>query len=439
MHREAQFRVFLMLFEYFKMAPTKLLLSIVLLGLVLSTATVVKADEGINHEDDNEVLQLKIKINILEEESKTKELILSEKQSKITALEQEFNTLQARKEASENEALAQQKIDSAMSKVRELESQLQSLQAETEKLRVEANLYADYAKSVEESANTHLNDKEKVIKALEDQKDRLQKAERGLQIAEAAMLKAKAEAEEKAKKLEELHKGWLPPWAATHAEALQEVASSRWSTHGAPVAENLQRTVSNKAGDLHQFVKPHLDTFHSKVNPVIQQRWQKLVLAVAPHLETVKKAGVSSREYIAPYVATVKKTISPYVETTRQMIKPYVDQVKTFAAPHLEKVNTVAGPHYRRAVTAATSYHEKVQSHLNETLGQYEFLSSFVNNDVIWFLAAALLALPCVTVFMFLRSLFAPKRVVHHHKRHRSSHSGPSSNKKIRRSRQTDK
>jgi hypothetical protein len=118
--------------------------------------------------------------------------------------------------------------------------------------------------------------------------------------------------------------------------------------------------------------------------------------------------------------------------------KPYVDQAKTFAAPHLEKVNTFAGPHYRRALTAANSYHEQVQSYLEEKLGQHKFLASVATKEFIWFLAAALLALPFVTVLMVLRSLFVPKTVVHH-KRHRSSHSGSSSSKKPRRSRQADK
>jgi hypothetical protein len=424
----------------FKMAASRSLLLIVLLGLVCSVATVVRADDGIppSYEYGNEIVALKSKLTVLEEGLKNKELTLSEKESKINQLEQELDALRTRKEETGDTKLAELKIDSAMSKVRELESQVKSLQEEADKLRVEADLHANRAKTVEDTATGHLTEKEKAIKALEDQKVRLQKAERGLQIAEAAMLKAKAEAEEKAKRLDDLHKAWLPPWAATHAETLTKTASDRWSTHAEPVVKNLHRSASSRAADAHEYIKPHLETFHTKVNPLIKEKWQKLAAAAAPHLETVKKAGVSSREYIAPHVETVQKVVNPYVEAVRVKSKPYVDQAKTLAAPHLERVNTVAGPHYRRALAAANSYHEQVQSHLTEKLGQYKVLSSLATKEFIWFLAAALLALPFVIVFMFLRSLFVPKPVVHH-KRHRSSHSGSSTSKKPRRSRQADK
>lgn len=280
----------------------------VLLGSVISVGTVVRADGGSPpHEENNEITILKSKLSTLEEGLKTKD-------SKITEMEQELTTLRSRKELSEESKLAQLKVDSAMSKIRELESQVRSLQEESDKLRVEADLHANRAKSVEETATAHLTDKEKAIKALEDQKTRLRKAERGLQIAEAAMLKAKAEAEEKAKKLDDLHKAWLPPWASTHAETLQKTASSRWSTHAEPVVKNLKKSASSKATDAHAYIKPHLDTFHTKVNPLIREKWEKLVVAVAPYLEIVKKAVISAREYIAPHVDTVHKTVNPYVQ-----------------------------------------------------------------------------------------------------------------------------
>lgn len=300
----------------FKMAAPTSLLSIALLGLVFSIATVVRGDGGIppSYEYGNEIVALKSKLSTLEEGLKHKELSLSEKESKISELEQELKALRTRKEESEDTKLAQLKIDSAMSKVRELEAQVTSLQEEADKLRVDADLHANRAKTVEETVAGHLTEKEKAIKALEDQKTRLQKAERGLQIAEVAMLKAKAEVEEKAKKLDDLHQAWLPPWASNHAETLTKTASERWSTHAEPVVKNLQRSASTKAADAHEYIKPHLDTFHSKVNPLVKAKWQKLVDAAAPHLETLKNAGISSREYMAPHVDTLQKTVNPYVE-----------------------------------------------------------------------------------------------------------------------------
>jgi DNA repair exonuclease SbcCD ATPase subunit len=308
----------------FKMAIPRSLFLVALLGLVCAFAAVVRADDGIppSYEYGNEIVALKSKLSLLEEGLKHKELSLSEKESKISELEQELDALRTRKEETEDSKLAQLKIDSALSKVRELESQVQSLQEESDKLRVEADLHANRAKTVEETATGHLTEKEKATKALEDQKIRLQKAERGLQIAEAAMLKAKAEAEEKAKKLDDLHKAWLPPWASTHADTLTKTASGHWSTHADPVVKNLQRTASSKAADAHEYIKPHLETFHTKVNPLIKEKWQKLAAAAAPHLETVKKAGVSSREYIAPHVETVQKTVTPYVEVCIFFLSP---------------------------------------------------------------------------------------------------------------------
>ena len=298
------------------MATARSFLLIGFLGLVFSIATVARADDGIppSYEYGNEIVALKSKLSALEEGLKHKELSLSEKESKISELEQELNALRTRKEETEDTKLAQLKIDSAMAKVRELESLVKSLQDEADKLKVEADLHANRAKTVEETATGHLTEKETAVKALEEQKTRLQKAERGLQIAEAAMLKAKAEAEEKAKKLDDLHKAWLPPWAATHAETLTKTASDHWSTHAEPVVKNFQRSASTKAADAHEYIKPHLDTFQTKVNPVIREKWQKLAAAAAPHLETVKKAGVSSREYLAPHVETVQKTVNPYLQ-----------------------------------------------------------------------------------------------------------------------------
>jgi len=283
-----------------KMATLKSLLLVVVLGLVISIGAL---GESSRHEETDEITVLKSKLSTLEEGLKAKE-------AKMKEMEQELSTLRSR----EDPKLAQLTVDSAMSKIRDLESQVQLLQEESNKLRVEADLHANRAKTVEETATVHLTDKEKAIKALEDQKTRLQKAERGLQIAEAAMLKAKAEAEEKASKLDDLHKAWLPPWAATHAETLQKTASSRWSTHAEPVVKNLKRSASSKAADAHGYVKPHLDTFHTKVKPVIREKWQKLAVAVAPHLEVVKKGVASSRDYIAPHVDTVHKTVNPYVK-----------------------------------------------------------------------------------------------------------------------------
>lgn len=402
-----------------KMASTKPLLLLLLLCFSLST---VSHCESTPRDDTHELTLLKSKLHTLEEGLKSKE-------SKINELEHELTTLRSRD-------VSQLKVDSAMSKIRELESQVQSLQDESAKLKTEADLHANHAKTVSETASSHLSEKEKAIKALEDQKLRLQKAERGLQIAEAAMLKAKAEAEEKARKLDDLHQSWLPPWAATHAETLQKTASSRWSTHGEPVVKELKRTASSKVGDAHGYVKPHLDTFHKKVKPAIREKWEKVVVAVAPHIEKVKKGVESGREYIAPHVETVQKTVNPYVESVKEKSKPYIDQAKTCAAPHLERVQTLAGPHYRRAVTAAYDYHSQVQRQLEGKLGNYKFATK----QFIWFLAAAILALPFVTVFMFLRSLLSSPTKSVHHKRHRSSHSGSSSHsKKPRRSKQADK
>lgn len=421
-----------------KMAIPRSLVLMVLLGLVIGIGTLVRADELMppSYEYGNEIMALKSKLSLLEEGLKTKEVSLSERESKISVLEQELEALRTQKGESQDAALAQLQIESAEAKVRELEGQVQALQEESRKLREEAEAHAGAAKSHEEAANLHLNEKEKTIMALEDQRIRLQKAERGLQIAEAAMLKAKAEAEEKAKRLDEIHQGWLPPWAAMRAELLQKTAYSRWSTHADPVVKNLQKSASTNHV---KYVKPHLDTIQTKVNPLIREKWQKLTEAVAPHLETVKNMGVKSREYIAPHVETVQKTVSPYAEAAKEKSKPYVDKASTFAAPHLERLNTLAGPHYRRAVTTAYNYHEGVQSYLKESLGKYEFLSHLLTKESIWFLAAAVLALPIMLIFMLFRRLFSSQPVVPS-KRHRSTQSGTSSTiKNPRRSKQTDR
>lgn len=301
------------------MATSRSFLLLVLAIVCLSVATPINGDAGVvesaaptQHEFQKEIADLKQQVSLLQVGLKTKDSSISEKDSRIKSLESEVKNLHSHKQGAAGDA--ESKLEIAQSKVRELEKQVSSYKEAAEKLKVEARTSEEKAKVVEEAALKHVSEKEKVVKAFEDLKTRLQKAERGLQIAEAAMLKAQSEAEAKARKLDEAHKAWLPPWAATHAETLQRTASSHWSTHAEPVVKNLQRSASLKAGDAHEYIKPHLDTFNSKVNPVIRKNWQKLTLALAPHLETVKKAGVASRDYIAPHVETVQKKVDPYVQ-----------------------------------------------------------------------------------------------------------------------------
>lgn len=322
-----------------KMASSRSLLLLLLIGLALGFSEVVRADGGIQLEPpqavkydySKDIELLKSKVLSLEAAIKSKDSILSQKDKQISTLETEMSSLHTHKEGA---GAAEAQLASALSKVRELESQVRAVKEEAEKYKQEAKKEADRAKAVESSANAHLAEKEKVVKALSDQKSRLQKAERGLQIAEAAMLKAKAEAETKAKKLEEVHGAWLPPWAAAHAETLQKTASSRWETHAEPAVRNLQRSVSAKAMDAHGFMKPHLDSFKTKVYPVISDKWRKLTLAVAPHLETIRKAGVSSREYMSPHFETVQNTVDPYV----QVFWPTVESLFYLLSPCLTRL-----------------------------------------------------------------------------------------------------
>jgi hypothetical protein len=117
----------------FKMAIPRSLFLVALLSLVCTFTAVVRVDDGIppSYKYGNEIVALK---------------------SKISELGQELDTLHTCQGETEDTKLAQLKIDSALLKVRELESQVQSLQEEFNKLRVEADLHANWAKTVPCSA-----------------------------------------------------------------------------------------------------------------------------------------------------------------------------------------------------------------------------------------------------------------------------------------------
>jgi hypothetical protein len=419
---------------------------VLFLGMVLVRAEkgsqVYDAAEAIKSEDggENEAAALKVQIRVLEEGIKQKEMVLDQRENTISDLESEVRQHQhTQKEGSDSEVEVE--LEAALSTIKELETLVGRLRDESEKLEQEAKGLINRAESAQNKAATDLSEKERALKAVAEQESRLRTVEKGLEIAEAAMLKAQAEGETKAKELAATHKAWLPHWAATHTAALQRSVSSGWSTHGDPVVESLKRTASGRVADAHSFLKPHLETLNTKVNPVIRERWQQITLAVAPYLERVVKSGASSKEYLAPQVEKVHSTVQPYIQMVKEKSAPYVDQASNLLAPHLERVNTIAGPHYQRVLTTANSYHEQLQETVKENLQKHEALASLATKETVWFLAAALLGLPIVAVVTVIRSLFSGKKLTHH-KRHRS-HGGNtgigSSHKRARRSKQVDK
>ncbi|RLM84490.1 hypothetical protein C2845_PM04G20200 [Panicum miliaceum] len=282
----------------------------------------------------------------------------------------------------------------------------------------------------------------KLQRTSDDQKRRIQKIEHALKVAEEELMKVQLETTTKAKQLREVHGAWLPPWLATHAARSMEVVSNHWNEHGKPAFDSLLQKASEKSAQAKKWAEPHLETAKTKWMPVAKEKWATLKKNAEPYVQMVSEKSVevyqTSSDFMRPHLVNAHQVADPYFQEAKKLSKPYIDQIATATKPHVEKIRTTLKPYTKRAhhvygqfLETATTYHQQAQATVSDYLHQHEFTKQFVTDELVWYLAAALLVMPIFVLYTLLVDTFCTKKqkktprssnANHGHRRHKRRH-----------------
>ncbi|KAK4422413.1 hypothetical protein Salat_1823600 [Sesamum alatum] len=344
-----------------------------------------------------------------------KEKIIQEKSDSIVSLESKVASLQ---EKGKLDAAEQE--DKAHARAHELEKQVEKLKSDLDvQMKEKEQLKA--RESEADKKASQLNTKvESLQKIIDNQKAKLRKTERALQIAEEEIMKAKLEVSSKTKELMEFHDAWLPPWLAVHCMRHQTLLEKHWKVHVKPVLEPLMQKAIVKKAQAEVWAAPHLETMKTKWVPVIKEKWVLVSSNVEPHVRTVTAKTLeiyeSSKTAVTPHIIRVMEFVDPYFQELRKVSKPYIDQVATATRPHVDTLRSALEPYTQDAVVAygkflesATRYHYHVQIRVEEKLKSHELTEPWATKEVAWFAASVLLALPIIFLLRTCSSIFCKK------------------------------
>ncbi|KAK4389067.1 hypothetical protein Sango_2243700 [Sesamum angolense] len=432
------------------MAALKFFVFTLLLSLIL-THFRVEADGSISVDDEVKVVrsdgpdssileQLKSEIHNLEShiEEKTREIkdkdeviaakekIIKAKNS-IVSLENEIASLQKKGKLD-----AAEQVGKAHARAAELEKQVEKLREDIDVKIKEKEILEARATEAEKKAS-ELNSKfESLQKTIDDQKKKLRKTERALQIAEEEMIKAKFEVASKTKELLEVHGSWLPTWLAVHFDNYQSLLLENWKSHGKPALELLLQKalyyelthflyqVIEKKAKAEEWAAPHVEAVKTKWVPAIKEQWVVITTNVEPHVQTLTAKTVEiyevSKNAVTPRIIKVQELADPYIQGLRKFSKPYIDQVATAARPHVDNLRTAVKPYtqevvhaYGKFLESATTYHNQVQGKVEEKLKSHELTKPLATKELVWFSASALLALPIIFLLKICSAVFGKK------------------------------
>ncbi|XP_042038828.1 uncharacterized protein LOC121784695 isoform X1 [Salvia splendens] len=215
-------------------------------------------------------------------------------------------------------------------------------------------------------------------KIIDDQKAKIRKTQRALEISEEELMKAKFEATSRTEELMQPHGAWLPPWLAVHLNNYQ------------------------------------------KLVPSIKEKWVVIATNIEPHVHTLTTKTVeiyeASKEAVTPHIVKVQELANPYYQELRKVSRPYIDSVATAARPHVDKLQTNLKPYtqeavkaYRKFLESATVYHGQVQDSVQDKLKSREFTKPLATKELVWFSASALLALPIILLLKIFSAFFGKK------------------------------
>ncbi|CAI9755560.1 unnamed protein product [Fraxinus pennsylvanica] len=282
--------------------------------------------------------------------------------------------------------------------IEQLKSKIQTLDIEV--INKEKEVVEDRAKEAAKKT-VDLNAKvENLQKVVDEQKKKLRKTERALQIAEEELMKAKSEYTSKTKELIEVHGAWLPPWLAVHFIHYQSLLEKNWNVHGRPALEMAVQKAIEKKVQVEEWAAPHVEILKTKWIPAIKEQWITAKTNAEPHIQmlTTKTLEIYevSKNTVTPHIIRVQEIADPYYQELRKFSKPYIDQVATATRPHVDKIRTTLKPYTKEAVYAygkflesATVYHHQVQETVHEKLKSHELTRPLATRELVWFVASA--------------------------------------------------
>ncbi|GJM98381.1 hypothetical protein PR202_ga15389 [Eleusine coracana subsp. coracana] len=330
-----------------------------------------------------QTLKLKTKDDAIE----TLKNVINEETQKISTLQSEITSVKAK-----GSLAAEEQASKANARAAELEKQIEKLKKDikdqnNKKISLEARA-SDAEKKVQE-----LNAKlEKLQRTSDEQKRRIQKTELALKAAEEELLKVQMETTTKLKQLREVGVILIALFLAGSWSmvATLDVMSDHWNEHGKPVFNSLLQKASEISVEAKKWAKPHVETAKMKWVPVAKEKWDIL-----------------------------KKNSEPYVRMASTKSVEVYQVSKDFITPHLVNAREAADP-YLQAQTTILDY-----------LHQHEFTKEFATQEVVWYLASALLVMPVLVVYTLLVETFCTKKqkksprssnANHGHRRHKRRH-----------------
>ncbi|KAK7351456.1 hypothetical protein VNO77_10939 [Canavalia gladiata] len=418
------------------MAPPKLFVfavSVTLIFALVGAETDVSID-GSTQEPDSSAIkiqldQLSSKIRFLEsqfneksEEVKKKDQVVAEKEKlvqenlrTIQSLQNEIASLQKKGTLD-----AEEQVGKAHARADELQKQVDKFEKEREAQNKEKVNWETRVLELEKKIDD-LNSKLKDIQKInEEQKTKIRKTQRALEVAEEEMMKAKFEATIKEKELREAHGAWLPPWLAAHCDHSKSLIETHWNKHGKPALDMFTQKALEKQAQLGKWAEPHVETIKTKWIPIVKEQWSVVKTNAEPHVQLLTTKTVeayeASRNAISPHISKAIEFADPFYQEARKFSKPYIDQAAVAAKPHVDKVQVVLNPYTKKVVhvygkflESATTYHRQVQVTVQETLKKHELTRPLATKELEWFAASALLALPIILLARVFSAIFCKK------------------------------
>ncbi|CAL5328597.1 unnamed protein product [Camellia sinensis] len=423
----------------YPMAASKLLLFSLFLTLIFARST---ADAGTDNVDgfkpelsDSslkiELDQLNSKVSLLESsiDDKIHELkrkdksikqmgnIIQEKSATIASLQSEIQALQGSLDAKEQ-------VGRAHARVGELENQVEKLRKEIETqnkkrdaletqvkvseqkvlelnsklesvsmMHVLVSLQVDFMGTVNSAATLQLH------RINDEQKSRIRKTERALQVAEEEMMKAKLEANTVSKELIESSRSMDSTLACNSFIALPgSFIVTHWREHGSPAFDATFQKALQKKAEVEKWAEPHIETVKTIWIPIMKDQWLRFATQFGLHVKSLTAKTVevyhASKNSIVPHVAKVQEMVDPHFQEVKKFTKPYIDQVTTMTKPHVDKAHLLMKPYtkkvirtYRKCIRAATKYHRQVQATIHEKLKSHDLTKPLATDELVSLMA----------------------------------------------------
>ncbi|XP_004242832.2 WEB family protein At5g16730, chloroplastic-like isoform X1 [Solanum lycopersicum] len=425
------------------MALLKLLLYSFLFLQILTTIS----SNGVGDSDADSSIRLQLdqlnsKISILESriddstrELRTKDERIKElentvdlKLAKLASLQSELQLFQEKGSLNAKELVAKANV-----RATELERQIDALRRETDAQNKKKNLLEVSTNEAEKKIQ-ELNLKlESLQRINEEQNARIRKTKRALQVAEEEMMKAKLDAASVSEQLEEVKKGWLPPWLAVHLVHFRSIVMTYWTEHGRPALDLTLKKALETKSEVVKMAEPHIHSFKTEWIPAMKERSVEFVRDVGPHIQRLKTKSIhlyhESKKFMEPHIMNAQDVIQPYVKEVRKVADPYVDQVSLVMKPHIDKARILLQPytkrvhrHYRKAKKTVSLYHHQAQENIHHMLKNHHITKPYATKELAWYLASALLALPVIFLLNLVSDFGRSKKPKKHSHRHHTSH-----------------